>query len=284
MLAEYRPDQIVVSPSRKTVERLESYLKQFPQHEIKAEHRFAEGVYIRQITIPAGVIATGAACKQEHLSVMVRGRMHVLADGAMQELSGFHQWIAPAGVKRVGVALEDTVWFTVHPNPKNTRDIKAIEDALYEQAEDLQHRRLADGRATLDRSADRADFTVLIAQAGFTAEQVRAQSENEADQMPMPPQFWGRIVIADSDIEGRGVFMTESVETNAFIGPGRIEGKRTPLGRFTNHSRDPNARFVMNGDDIDLRAVRHIARGEEVTVSYRQALALSGINVPEVAR
>ena len=58
---------------------------------------------------------------------------------------------------------------------------------------------------------------------------------------------------------------------------------RTPLGRFTNHSRTPNAVFVNQGGDIYLYALRRISgcsggsQGEEVTIDYRQALALSGI-------
>lgn len=145
-LAECQPDKIVVSPSRKSVERLEAHLLQLPEVEIKTEHRFAPGIYIRQVTIPAGVVATGAACKIEHLSVMVRGRMRALADGAMRDIDGYHEWIAPAGVKRVGVALEETVWFTVYPNPGDERDLDVLEARLFEQAEMLQRRRAADGR------------------------------------------------------------------------------------------------------------------------------------------
>jgi len=144
-LAECQPDKIVVQPSRKSVERLEAHLLQFPEVEIKTEHRFAPGIYVRQVTIPAGVACTGAACKFDHLSVMVRGKMRVLADGSMQDIEGYHEWIAAAGVKRVGVALEETVWFTVHPNPDDERDLNVLEARLWEQAEMLQRRRAADG-------------------------------------------------------------------------------------------------------------------------------------------
>lgn len=142
-----------VSPSRESVERLEAHLLQLPQVSVKTEHSFAAGLYIRQITLPADTYATGAACLAEHLSVMVRGRMRVLADGRMQELSGFHRWIAPAGVKRVGYAVEETVWFTVHPNPTDERDIDRLEAMLFEQPDDLLRRRLEDGRAIAHESS-----------------------------------------------------------------------------------------------------------------------------------
>ncbi len=144
-LAECHAEKIVVQPSRKMVERLEAYLLQTPEVEILTEHRFAPGVYIRQITIPAGITCTGAACKQEHLSVMVRGYMVAYADGAMRDIKGYNEWIAPAGVKRVGTAIEETVWFTVHPNPDDTRDLNVLESRLWEQADMLQRRRAADG-------------------------------------------------------------------------------------------------------------------------------------------
>ena len=145
-LAECQPDKIVVSPSRKSVERLEAYLLQGAEVEIPTEHKFAPGIYIREITIPAGALLTGAPCKFEHLSVMVRGKMRTLIDGVMQDIEGYHQWIAPAGVKRVGVALEETVWFCVYPNPEDETSLDILEDFIFEQAEMLQRRRAADGQ------------------------------------------------------------------------------------------------------------------------------------------
>lgn len=153
MLAECQFDKVIVSPSRASVERLESYLIQYPQVEIKTEHKFAQGLYIRQITIPAGTLLTGCACNSEHLSVMVSGAMHVLADGALRELRGYHQWIAPAGVKRVGIAIDDTIWFTVHPNPTDERCVETLENALYDTPENIQSRRIADGRVTVTKEA-----------------------------------------------------------------------------------------------------------------------------------
>lgn len=150
MLAERPSHQIAVTPSRKSVERVESFLLQFPQIDVKTEHRFAPGIYIRQITIPAGVIATGAACKFDHFSVMVRGHMHVLADEAVRDLSGYHEWTAKGGVKRVGIALEETVWFTVHPNPDDETNLDVLEARYWEQSDMLQRRRAADGLLTLE--------------------------------------------------------------------------------------------------------------------------------------
>ena len=131
------------TPSRAQIERFESVLMDLPQADIKHVHRFAPGLYIREITIPAGVLATGAVHRFEHLSIMVRGDMTVLTDRGVERISGYHCWVAPAGTKRVGIAHEETVWMTVHANPTNETDVDAIEDRLFEDAANLLRRRVA---------------------------------------------------------------------------------------------------------------------------------------------
>jgi len=68
------------------------------------------------------------------------------------------------------------------------------------------------------------------------------------------------------------------------IAPARIAGMRTPAGRYTNHSNTPNSAMILTAcGDINLIALRDIEgckggdNGEEITIDYRQALALSGI-------
>ena len=44
---------------------------------------------------------------------------------------------------------------------------------------------------------------------------------------------------------------------------------RTPLGGFINHSEAPNCELLETGRHYVLRTLRHIKRGEELTVQYR---------------
>ena len=65
----------------------------------------------------------------------------------------------------------------------------------------------------------------------------------------------------------------------------RRDGKRTPAGRFTNHSGKPNAKMFQDDLGIHLRALRDISGsrggqdGEEITVDYRQAFAVNKASV-----
>ena len=82
---------------------------------------------------------------------------------------------------------------------------------------------------------------------------------------PLPKQ----LTIKNSSIEGLGIFATEDIKKNTFLGITHIRDEqfenkyiRTPLGGFYNHSNDPTVmRMVSNmlpklnfGDSIDTKA------------------------------
>ena len=74
------------------------------------------------------------------------------------------------------------------------------------------------------------------------------------------------LTIKRSPIEGLGLYATEDIKANSFIGLTHIKDKdfengyiRTPLGGFYNHSNEPNVRRILTdnlpkmkcGDKID---------------------------------
>jgi hypothetical protein len=128
-IAEQQPQH---GPTRLQIEHLESHLIGLPQTEIPATHRFAPGLYMREIRVPAGTLMTGRVHRFEHVSVMVSGAMTTLVDGEMKRIEGYHPFIAPAGTKRVGYTHTEVVWLTVHLNPDELRDIEQIEATLCE--------------------------------------------------------------------------------------------------------------------------------------------------------
>ncbi len=120
------------TPSRQQIDTLEAGLLVMPQVEIPVEHRFAEqqGLYAREIVIPAGTLMTGRVHKHQHVSIMISGDMTVLTETGMQRVKGYHCWICPPGTKRVGYAHAETRWITVHHTEHMTPD--GIEDVLCE--------------------------------------------------------------------------------------------------------------------------------------------------------
>lgn len=93
------------------------------------KHSFADGMYVREIFIPKGTILTGKIHRHEHPNFLLQGEVIVVTeDGGREHLKAPLSLISKAGTKRAVMALEDTVWVTVHLNPTGTMDLREIED------------------------------------------------------------------------------------------------------------------------------------------------------------
>ena len=93
------------------------------------KHRFADGVYVREISIPAGHMVVGKIHRHEHLNFISKGRVTVITEhGGVEELIAPVTMISPPGVKRLLFTHEDTVWTTVHVTKE--RDLDKIEEQV----------------------------------------------------------------------------------------------------------------------------------------------------------
>jgi hypothetical protein len=99
---------------RDKIDQLEALMRREPQVEIEPVHHFAHGLYAREITIRAGTLLTGKIHRTEHLNVISQGRIIVWTEDGMREVSAPFTMVSRPGTKRVGYALEDTVWTTIH--------------------------------------------------------------------------------------------------------------------------------------------------------------------------
>lgn len=95
--------------------------------EMPLKHSFAEGVYVREIFIPKGHILTGKIHKHSHPNFLMSGEVIVVTEERGREhLKAPLSMISAPGTKRAVIALEDTVWITVHVT--NETDLEKIED------------------------------------------------------------------------------------------------------------------------------------------------------------
>jgi len=117
-------------PTREQIERLEAQMRMMEQIPIEPVHHFADGLYAREILIRAGTILTGKVHSTEHLNIVSQGRIAVWTEDGMRIVTAPCTLVSRPGTKRVGFALEDTVWTTIHANPKNLTDLVALELAL----------------------------------------------------------------------------------------------------------------------------------------------------------
>ena len=129
---------------RKSIGALEEALSSFPNAKYGDEgaplkHTFVPGAYIREITMPAGLILTSKIHKVEHPYFVLRGKCDVVTEEGTQCIEAPYWGITKAGTKRAIHVKEDTVWVTVHSNPSNTQDLEEIEkDVIANSFADLQ--------------------------------------------------------------------------------------------------------------------------------------------------
>jgi len=121
-------------PTREDIERLEAQMRTMEQLPIEPVHHFADGLYAREILIRAGTILTGKVHSTEHLNIVSQGRIAVWTEDGMKIVSAPCTLVSRPGTKRVGYALEDTVWTTIHANPQNLTDLEALELALIDNS------------------------------------------------------------------------------------------------------------------------------------------------------
>lgn len=237
------------------IEALEGFMVDQEQVEIPVQEGLRNGMYTREIVIPAGTLLTGRVHKFPYVDIMLSGDITVATPDGVKRLTGPNVCEGIPGRKRAGFAHADTRWVTVH------RTDQVELDGMIEH---LTFFGMRDFRLWQDRQ----DFLQLVDARGLTIEQVRQQSEDVSDRNDVDIPG---IEIAPSDIEGMGVFSNQAYSGGEVIGPALLGGMRTQIGRYANHSQFPNGRMVvLESGDVFLEALRGINTGEEVTVNYRQ--------------
>jgi hypothetical protein len=268
---EYLPPAI-------TLDQLEARMLKMDQVSAPVIHRFGVGVYIREINLKAGSIAVGHIQKFNHNNVFLSGRVLMLTEDGIKDMQAPMVYVGTPG-RKVGYIVEDVVWQNIYATDET--DIEKLESAFIDKSECFQQYEQNVFEKAFDaHESDRIDFRSLVSEYGYTLEQVRAQSENELDQVPMPEGSWG-FKVGKSPIQGKGIIASNDFHDGDLIAPALINGLRTPVGRYCNHSKEPNARFIMSSvNNFDLIAVRDIqgnlagCDGEEITVNYRDVLEL----------
>ena len=95
---------------------------------------------------------------------------------------------------------------------------------------------------------------------------------------PDQRSYWGLFKVKASSIDGLGVFTVIPMRAGDQLGPARIDGRRTPIGRYTNHSDHPNAEMRLVGRDLVLILSKNVEKNREITVDYAQVLRVNREN------
>ena len=139
------PGNAVVGPTTFTRSELRARILAFEREAFSAEasgalqtcdmdttfpvrHIYAPGAVAREMSLPALHWAIGKIHRHAHLSFITKGRIAVLTEDGPVVFTAPYTFVSTPGCKRVVLALEDTIWTTVHIT--NETDLDKIEDEV----------------------------------------------------------------------------------------------------------------------------------------------------------
>ena len=91
-------------------------------------HWFCNGLYARELFIPAGTVLTGKIHKTEHLVIVSMGVVTVATEFETKLIEAPHTMITIPGTKRALFVHEDVIWTNIHAT--NERDVTKIEEDI----------------------------------------------------------------------------------------------------------------------------------------------------------
>ena len=96
-------------------------------------HRFTDGLYVREIFMPAGSLITSKIHKTQHQYFILKGSVSVWIDGGEEHfIEAPYIGVTEPGTRRVLYVWEDCIWATSHPNPGN-ETLEQIEERIIEK-------------------------------------------------------------------------------------------------------------------------------------------------------
>ncbi len=110
--------------------KLQDIIKDLPQADVQIRHHFSDGMYAREMFMPAGTCVVGALHKTQHLYSVVKGHCLATSQYGSEEIKAPFLGETIPGTKRVIYAITDCVWITYHPT--DLTDVDEIEAALVE--------------------------------------------------------------------------------------------------------------------------------------------------------
>jgi quercetin dioxygenase-like cupin family protein len=116
------------------VDALASAMHAMPeaQVQIAPRHIFSDGLYGREVRMPAGTVAVGHRHKQAHICIVSEGKCLVVTEDGTQEVEAPATFVVPVGRRNCVHAITDTVWTTIHAVSSAVRDVATIEAMLVE--------------------------------------------------------------------------------------------------------------------------------------------------------
>lgn len=98
-------------------------------------HHFLDGLYVREGTLPEGMLVYGKIHKHTHPVFLLKGRVLIATETGTQEHTAPCMIISEGQSPKIVYALKDTKWINVHATNKTTPE-EAENDLTYSSFEE----------------------------------------------------------------------------------------------------------------------------------------------------
>ena len=121
------PAEGAAVPTREQILKLQAAMVPIQCEQPEPIHRFAPGMYMRELTVPAGMLIVGKTHRHDHFLMVMSGKAEVVSEFGREIVEAGHISMSKAGVKRIVLAIEDTRFITIHHNASDSQDLEVVE-------------------------------------------------------------------------------------------------------------------------------------------------------------
>lgn len=118
-----------------SVEQLQNAMQSLPQVDCQVKHHFTDGLYARELIIPAGVCVVGAKHNTNHILMVTQGECLISNNGLSERVTAPYMLETTKGTKRAITAITDTTMITFHVTKE--KNVKKIGEAITEKEDKL---------------------------------------------------------------------------------------------------------------------------------------------------
>lgn len=124
-----------------TLEAVEASMLNLPQVEIPVTSYFtSNGLYAREITIPAGTLAVGHAHNHEFMEVFMSGILLIPTADGPKEIHAPFTGIGKPNTRKLGLAITDCRWVTFHSVPEGFGTVEKMEELIINKSDAFKAR------------------------------------------------------------------------------------------------------------------------------------------------
>lgn len=114
------------------LDQIEAMMLAAPQIDCPVQHHFGPGIYMREAFLPAGTYVMGHAHKDEHMNIMLKGKMAVIVNGEAKVIEGPYIFTGQPG-RKFAYIIEDTVFVNVYATDET--DVEALEEMFVDKSD-----------------------------------------------------------------------------------------------------------------------------------------------------